>query len=356
MAAEGLCARRIITTDLREFVRCANPEDGDYPPKNRYCNGLVYLDPRLIESGGELRCPDCERPMYPDHYHKRRFTELVTRVDREGIMAFLINGLEEGGIVAKPIVEGVLRLDVGPEGVTLCVAEFCQDQNYLSRERAIQHTTCFVAIDSRDFDERFLREEWIVRVALEDLISSRVDLNQLIRDMAAHGRPRAVANASVPVCERGPSPVIIEAASRQPSERRFVVEVGDGIVRIEGVKVVAQQAGPRFILFRTLWQWFLDDFRNELAPSAYRFWPLEKLIEELELQTGKRCNDAMSVRRVVNNLQSDIQETLRQKRGLAIDRDDIVESRPWSGQGDKNFGYRINPFTVAVRPFQSDLS
>lgn len=353
--AQELRASGIITANLREFVRCANPGDGDYPPRNRHCNGRVYLDQRLLESGGELHCPECERPIFPDTYHKRRHAELHTRVDPEGVMTFLKGNLKEGGIVAKPLGEGVLRLDVGPEGVTLCVVEFCQDHNYLSRERAIQNPTCFVAIGSRDFDERF-KEEWIARVTLAELICGQVNLTELIQGVAASGRPQSVAIASIPVCEMGPSSVIVEAAPRQPPSRLFVVEVGNSIVRIEGVKVVAEQAGPRFILFRTMWQWFLDDLRNGIAPEAFRAWPLKKLMEELESQTGKEHSDETVVRRVINNMQNDFEEKLRQELGLAVGREDIVQTRRSQGQTDNSYGYRINPFTVAARPFRFNLS
>jgi hypothetical protein len=263
-------------------------------------------------------------------------------------MAFLMDSLTKGDLVARSVTEGVLRLDVGQEDVTLCVVEFCQDANYLSRERAIQNPTCFVAISSRDFDDRFLQEEWVVRVALADLICGKTDLCALIRDTAAQGRPRGVATASTPVCGGGPSGVFVESGQRATSDRRFIVEVGDGVVRIEGMQVIAEQAGPRFILFRTLWQWFLDDLRDGTAPNAFRAWPLEKLIEELESQIGKKYSDETTVRRVINNMQADFEQKLRRQRGSAIGREDIVETCPG--------GYRINPFSVAARAFQSNLS
>jgi hypothetical protein len=351
-----LCQRRITTSDVREFVRCANPEDGDYPPKNRHCNGRIYIDGQHPESSGVLWCPDCDRPIFPDTYSKRRQTELRTSIDPEGISSFLVASLDEAGIASKPVAEGVFRLEVGAEGVTLCVVEFCTDQGYLSRERGQQNPTCYIGVGFRDFEEQFLAEDWVVRIALLDLICGQIDLAEVVQNVAEAGRPRSVTNASIPVWEGGPNSTLVPSAPQPSSGRKFAVEVGDGVVFIEGVKVIAEQAGPRFVVFRTLWQWFLDDLRQGLVPKEFKPRPLVKIISELECQLKKRYPDEASVRRVINNLQATIEQTIRQELGLPIDREDIVQTCPNRGQTDSQFGYRINPFTVMARPFLSDMS
>lgn len=271
-------------------------------------------------------------------------------------MTFLQDAVEKSGIEVTPVTEGVLRLDVDSERLTLCVVEYCKEQQYLSRERAVQHPTCYVAVSPRDFDDRFLKEDWVCRARLADMICGHTDLGKLVHETAAKAPPQSLANASIPVCDRGPSNVIVQTAPQRISDRRFVVEVGNGIVRIEGVKVIAEQAGPRFVLFRTLWLWFLDDLRSELPPEQFQAWPLGKLIEELESQTDKKYPDETSVRRIINNMQTDIEQRLRRELGLPVDRHDIVETRPWSGQGNNSYGYRINPFSVVARPFRRNLS
>jgi hypothetical protein len=120
--------------------------------------------------------------------------------------------------------------------------------------------------------------------------------------------------------------------------------------------VVAEQAGPRLFVFRILWQWFLEDLRNGLTADQVRWWPLRKIIGELQTQTEKTYPDEGTVRKVINNLQSDIEMKLRRNVGAPIHREDIIESQPSKGQTDTNYGYRINPFHVVARPFQPDLS
>lgn len=53
----------------------------------------------------------------------------------------------------------------------------------------------------------------------------------------------------------------------------------------------------------------------------------------------------MTVRRHVNRLQSDLADKWRRNVGTAIDEHDLVQT---SKDGS---GYRINPFTVVIRPF-----
>lgn len=350
-AGAALAEQGLLELQRREYVKCANHEDRDFSHTNRHCLGRIYLS---SSDSHELRCPVCERSVYPDGYSKRRFGELHTRVCKDGILSHLRTLLPTEPTI-KDICEGVFRLDVGTDGVIVCVVDYCGDARFLSRDRAAEQPTCFIAINPRDYDARFLDEEWIRRASLTDILCGRVDLARLV-DESSTARPASVRRASIPVVANGPVRVVIEPVATPSVSRRFVVEVGDGIVRIEGIKVIAEQAGPRFVVFRSLVQWFLDDLRNEVPLADFRPWSLEKLAEELHAQIGKEYEDLMSVRRIVNNLQSDIETKIKQSLGLAIDREDIVQTCRWKGQNDGDYGYRVNPFTVAIRPFQRDVS
>lgn len=350
-AGAALAEQGLLELQHREYVKCANHEDRDFSHTNRHCGGRIYLS---SSDSHELRCPACERSVYPDSYGKRRFGELQTRVCKGGVLSHLRSLLPFEPTI-KDVCEGVIRLDVGTDGVIVCVVDYCGDARFLSRERAAEQPSCFIAVNPRDYDAKFLDEEWIRRASLTDILCGRVDLARLV-DEASTARPASVRRASIPVVANGPVRVVIEPVVTPSASRRFVVEVGDGIVRIEGVKVIAEQAGSRFVVFKSLVQWFLDDLRQELPPADFRSWTLEKLAEELHAQIDKEYEDLMSVRRIVNNLQSDIEKKLKQSLGLAIDREDIVQTCRWKGQNDGDFGYRVNPFTVAIRPFQRDVS
>lgn len=135
-----------------------------------------------------------------------------------------------------------------------------------------------------------------------------------------------------------------------------MVECGPNTVVVEGETVVAPQAGTRFDVFRILWDQFLDDMRQAVLPEQHRLINIKDIIKEIEARTEKYVEDETSIRRTINRLQSDIETAIKKKLGLPIDREDIVQTCRWKGQGEGDFGYRINPFTVAARPFLSDRS
>lgn len=342
----------LVELQVREYVRCANHEDQDFSHTNRHCTGRIYLAPAGPQ---ELRCPTCERSVYPDNYDKRRYQELQTRVCKDGVLAHLRSLLSSDPTTVKDLGEGVFRVDVGSDGVIVCVVDYCSDARFLSRDRALEHPTCFIAVNPRDYDSKFLEETWIRRTSLAEIVCGHIELPQLVEE-ASRARPSSILRASVPVVTNGPVRVVVEPVVAVSASRRFVVEVGDGIVRIEGIKVIAEQAGPRFVVFKTMVQWFLDDLREGLPLADFRLWTLEKLAEELHAQIGTEYEDTMSVRRLVNNLQSDIEKKLKQTLGLAIDREDVIQTCRSSSQSDAARGYRINPSTVAIRPFRRDLS
>ena len=355
-AADHLRDLGIIDTECREFVKCANHEDADFPPHNRNCPGRIYLGDQLHESGGELRCPDCNRIVFPDHYSKRHFSELRVRVLRDGVMSFIEGLLVKTDLDVRRGGAGLLNLTVGDDVANVCVVDYCENQKVFSRDRAIQYPTCYVAVNARDFEARFLPEDWIHRVLLADVICGVKDIISLVRSAIQQGTPTSLRQASIPVCDKCPLPVVIEPINTTKAGRQFVVEVGDGVVRVEGVQVIAKQAGPRFIIFQTLWKQFLGDLQKGIPPDDFTAIPITDLMTALETRTDKRYPDETTVRRTINLLQNDIEKTLKKTQGVPIDREDVMQTCARTGQLDTAFGYRINPFTVTVRPYQPDIS
>jgi len=354
-AAEHLRSLGIIDTTVNEYVRCANHEDVDFSSTNRHCPGRIHVSNDLSDSS-ESRCPECDRRVYPDQYEKRRFAELRSRVSRDGVLAYVGTALATLDSDLRQCVQGVFRLDVDDATVHVCVVEYCEDERYLSRERAIMHPTCFIAVNSRDFEGRFLAEDWVQRLCLAEVVCRAVNLLEVVRTTAVQDAPALIRQASIPVCGNSRLSVIVEPIQPSTPGRLFTVEVGPNIVRVDDVKVVAKQAGPRFILFSVLWDCFLDDLKAGLAPELFHAKPLRYLINELEAQTGKEYPDETTVRRAINRLQEDITKTIRKQIGLPIDREDIIQTCRKLGQTDDDFGYRINPVSVAARPFRANLS
>ena len=353
-AATRLEKDGLVETRVREYVLCADPQDLDYPPKNRYCRGRLYVDDGLDEAGHDFRCPECDRPVFPFRHKKRRHKELRAKVARQGVASFVLAQLAKLKSNVKEISEGVYRIDVGDMGVMLCIADFCSDEKFLTRDWACTQTTCYLVVNPKAIDERFLDEDWITRASLADIVCGEIDIKEWVRNAAGSGPPQSVRNASVPVYTKGALPIIAEPVAPHQAGRRFVVECGPSTVLVEGEMVVAPQAGTRFEIFRILWDRFLDDLRKAVPPEQHGLINIKNLIQKLESRTDKFIEDETTVRRAINRLQSDIESAVKRKLGLPIDREDIVQTCRWKGQGEGDFGYRINPFTVAARPFQPD--
>lgn len=353
-AAKRLEKAGLIEACVREYVMCAEPQDADFPPRNRHCRGRIYLNGGLDEAGHDYRCPECERPVFPERYRKRRHRELHTKVSPRGVEAYVSAQLTKLKEDVKEIAGAVYRVDLGDMGVVVCIADYCADEKFLARDWAATHPTCYIVVNPKAFVERFLEEDWLRRVSLADLVAGAADLGKILREQVASGPPPSLKNASVPVYTKGPTPIVIEPLQASRKGRRFVVEVGPNVVRVEGEIVVAPQAGPRFEIFRILWDRFLEDLKQAIPTDRHGLVNIKDLIRDLQSRTGKYVEDETTVRRTINRLQADIETAVKKKLGLPIDREDIVQTCRWKGQSEGDYGYRINPFTVAARPFQAE--
>ena len=157
-------------------------------------------------------------------------------------------------------------------------------------------------------------------------------------------------NASLPIYSKTVLPIAVQPPSSSTPARRFIVECGDKTVKIESERVVAPQAGMRYDIFRVLWERFLEDMKNGVSPDKYRPIAIQDLMDAVGGRQNKYLEDANTVRRAINRLQGDMETIVKKRLGLPIDRHDIVETLPWKGVGETEYGYRLNPNTVIVRP------
>jgi len=342
----------LIEVTTREYVRCADPQDPDFPPKTRNCEGRIYLHDGMDEPGHDYRCPDCDRPVFPDRHRKRKHGEIHVKVLPDGVTGLVSKKLATLKKDMKPLGDGVLRIDVGDIGVIVCVVDYCNEDKYMTRDWACSHPTCYIAVNRKALEERFLNENWLVRLCLADIVCGNVDLAESVKELGAGKSPGTFVNASVPVYTKGPVPVVIEPVEPAHADRRFVVEVGGNLVRVEGETVVAPQAGTRFLVFTILWERFLEDLREGRAPDDFRPIRLDDIIKAFQERTEKYVEDATTIRRAINRLQTDIETAVKKKSGLPIDREDVLQTCKWKGIAGGDYGYRLNPSTVAARPFQ----
>lgn len=346
-AAHCLESLGLIGVERAEFVRYADSADGDFAWSNRVCPGQVVLPADYEDE--DLPCPVCGRLVFPETNAKRRHRQLRVRVKLDGVVAYLRSLLADDLGEPEEIAAGVLRVPVGTMGVYVCVVDACRDPRFLGRDWARTQPTCYVVVAPR-LARRFLEEEWIRRVKLSNIVAGENDLVAVVMEVGEAGSPTVVRNASVPVCATGVPPIVEGDRHTPQSDRCFVVQVTGDRVFIEGEPVMAAQADTRYVVFRLFWERFLDDLREGRVPEQYRVMDLPSIMKELADRMGRQLVDEMSIRRTINRLQADIMTTLRRKRGLPVGREDIIETCRWAGQGKREYGYRLNPLKVAVRP------
>lgn len=142
--AQWLQTLELVRIDNREFVRCANPEDRDFPPYNRHCRGRVYLEATLDEPGHDYKCPDCERAIFPFRARKRRHQELQVSVLEAGVLSYIGSRLS----APEELARGVFQTEHDGSYVDVCVIEACDDARYLSPYWNSDRPTLYVAIQS----------------------------------------------------------------------------------------------------------------------------------------------------------------------------------------------------------------
>ncbi|GAB0057951.1 hypothetical protein SIID45300_02285 [Candidatus Magnetaquicoccaceae bacterium FCR-1] len=351
-SAERLERLGLVTVSRQEYVVCADSEDDDFPPMDRDCSGRILLRDGLDEGGDEFRCPECERPVYPFIYNKRRHQELRSRVNQEGVTALIQSELEGIGNL-RLIAPGVYRVEIDTGEVLVCIVELCRDPRFLSREHARMRPTIFVAIDSRNLQERFLPEPWLIRVSVADLVAGIVDLRDLLEESLDQGVPSALINASVPVYDKVVPAMVIEAPVAT-TRRPFMVEFTPERLTIENIVVATVRADMRLQAFGILWKRFLEDLSNGQPPDDFRVISLSDLANLIDDGSREEAMDELNVRRAINRLQQELMDGIRKELGLPIGREDVIQNlRADDGRRRRRSGYRINPHTVLPRAASS---
>ncbi|MBX3385996.1 MAG: hypothetical protein KF768_05445 [Phycisphaeraceae bacterium] len=352
-AAEHLRGCGLISFGVREFVQCVEPRDADFPPRNRTCQGRIFLEDGQDEDADEIRCPKCDRPVRPYSLNKRRQRVLQPSVSQAGVVAWIRERLAEVSTSVADVGDHAFRADgFAALGVVVCVADADgpADSRFNSAAFAATNPVCYVTINPAAPEGRFLRDEWVSRVALADLVSGAADLRKVLTDLASARPASTMSRVDVPVYAKGHVPIQPEL---KPQPRRvFVVELGRDVVRVNGEVVINPQAGPRLALFRILWDQYVADVAGRKAVDEFAALTIKKLMAAMKT-AGHVYGDETSLRKLVNNLQSDIETAIKRKVGTPIGREDIVQTCRMSSQSDASGGYRLNPLSVTIRPFQT---
>ena len=353
-----LSAHGLANIHRREFVLCANSKDWDFPPWVRDCPGHILLRDGADEAGHEYRCPECNRPVFPDGGRKQRFAKCRVAIRKEGVMRFLSRLLSSAKLDHRRKCEGVLEVETDKGHTTLCVVDYCTNDQVLAREWAMINPTLYITVGPKEQDW-LLAEGWLKHLPLADVVSEGTDLAAAMLDTAATGRPSNIGAASIPVYTKGARPIHFKPIEAVHADRRFAVSVGPDTVVIDEVTVIHKQARARMTVFRILWKKFLDDMKNGYVVNNMPPMTIHEIADEVAEETKKEVEDVETIRRAVNRLQSDIEDSIKRNTGAPIGSGDIIQTIPRQGKDDPDSGYRINPISVMARIFSTvtpDLS
>lgn len=352
-AATALQGMGLIQFRAREYVKCVEPRDRDFPPRNRHCPGDIYLEEGQDEDGDEICCPKCQRPVRPFSLKKLRHHCLQTTVSQTGAVTWIRSRLEEVATSVRDLGDGAFHADgFGELGVVVCIvdADGRADGHFNTRDYAATNKVCYITLNPRVAEARLLKDDWLCRTSLVDLVTETTNLQQLLSELGSASRPNSLARVDIPVYAKGH--VLTQPEEAPHPSRLFCVELQDNSVLIDGEIVVNPQAGPRLMLFRILWRQHLQDLSQGLPAESFTALSMRRLLKLME-EEGHRYADETSLRKVINNLQSDIETTVKRKLGKAISREDVVQTCRMTSQADTTGGYRLNPVSVAIRASQA---
>lgn len=352
-AAAPLEKLGILALEERQYVRCANAEDiEDFRfVKNRNCSGRIYIEEGFDPYGEDYKCPDCDRRILPGK--KKRYDELRFSIVPDGIKAYVESALERTGFPWKEKAPWVYRIETGGEDIWLCVVDFCESCQYMTREWAVanKNKALWLVVNPRGKAERFLKEDWIPVVALAELLSGEAEIKSLLHARATSPPPSNLGNSSLPIytkCRRHPAS--FEVVMPPNPDRLFVVQMGDREVFVNGFRVVARQSSTAFDIFNVLYKRFLAKFSDQTDGEDSSAVPMKELYSHLYDDTGEDATSDESLSKAIGRIRKNIETAIKRNTGMPIDECDVIETVRWKGKGDGEYGYRLNPVSVAIRP------
>jgi len=237
-SAEKLANLGLVDLQHVQQVHCASAQDGDFPPPDRHCDGLIELRPEADEGGGAYRCPRCERIVYPEAEQKQQFDSLIVRHRQAGIEAFLIDRCGELA-AGRTFVGGVLALSVEGTNAAVCLVDYCSDARWLGRGFGVNQRCVYVTVGP-EVAPRLLSDDAVAHVELADVLIDRTDLSATIIERAT-SLPTMVANIDPLVYSLGAKPIAPEPRERAEPRRLFRLCLSPKGLYVDGLLAVRVQ-------------------------------------------------------------------------------------------------------------------
>ena len=97
-----------------------------------------------------------------------------------GVKAFVETALNDAGLTWKEKAPWVFRVDVGVEEVWLCIVDFCESCQHMTREWRSRTITRRCGLSFIQGQDRSIpQEDWLPVVSLSELLTGSASLNSL---------------------------------------------------------------------------------------------------------------------------------------------------------------------------------
>ncbi|WP_353274677.1 hypothetical protein [Wolbachia endosymbiont (group B) of Hofmannophila pseudospretella] len=133
-----------------------------------------------------------------------------------------------------------------------------------------------------------------------------------------------------------------------PKEKELLkLQLIEGSLYVNNIEILNKKAVACMKVLRVLFEQFLNDCKKELPPEKHMLLRITEIEKRLNLDP--EADPEHHIRKPLNTIQRTIKTTLAKKLGLNIERNDVIQTVGWPGSSRRDYGYRINPFTVVVR-------
>lgn len=339
--AQYLSSLRFVNLREYYFIICANDEDEfDFHVINPFCNNRLEIVSDYDEDyDNPIMCDLCERDILPDTYKKQRYFSLEVKVNHLKVIEWFEKQLASLKITCNKVATGVYYVIVDTSLISLIIPECRPDNSYSAVDKLKTTPTALIT-----FNKESLKPPLNLHIVpIADLICEDQSLNEVLHQTVEKGVPELLPNVSFQAFNCY-SYIPLQQTKSTPAEKTFQLHIKGNDICVNGIGVIETQSKSGRIFFIFLDQFF-HDFKSGISPEQYKTLNVGEIANRLE-----NIHDVeQQIRKPINRMQKTIAEKLAITLGLNVKKDDIIQTLPWSGIGTKEYGYRLNPFTIVLK-------
>lgn len=287
-----------------------------------------------------MLCEDCCRYILPNTHQKKRFHLLSTDLDLKKIVDWFENLLRISQLIWRKAAEGVYHVSSQDSIVNLVVLDFCTDAVHLTIDKLRIQPTVLITVRENVPDLPIA----LPVVKMTDLFCECRTLDEVLFEAVEKGIPKLIFNASQQILPIVPLRETKPELPKQPLQLQFT----GGVVYINNIEVVNKRAKLCISIFDVLFQQFLHDFSNDVPKEEHKPLSIEKIADLLNFHS-EITDLEQQIRNPINKMQRTMKEKLANQLGLSIKRDDVIQTIGWPELACKEYGYRLNPFTLVLK-------